>query len=154
MHMSMVVFLIETNSPWRSFSPWAWDEIQYRKKPTSILQVLESVHNAFTIVSGKCGRAAGGGCRPQAPWESCVSVSPHTAQASEGVSLVGIPASPKAYLALLPDYQNCNWHIERTIRKHHLCFPISADATSISLSSDIVGSNAFFPLHSMYHFNL
>jgi len=81
-------------------------------------------------------RVAGGFSQPQAPSEPCVSVSPHTAQASEGVSRVGIPASPEAYFMVLPDCQNSLWDGERTIQNHHLCFPISADVTSVSLSRE------------------
>jgi len=53
--------------------------------------------NLFTITLLlsllQIGRVAGGCCQPQAPSERCVRVSPHTAQASEKASLVGIPAT-------------------------------------------------------------
>ncbi len=82
------------------------------------------------------GRVAGGCCQPQAPEEPCVRVSPHTAQASEKVSLVGIPANPKVYFTLLPDRQNGQWHAERTTRRHHLLSLLSSDSNNSHVTRD------------------
>ena len=45
-------------------------------------------------------RVAGGCHQPQAPQERCVIVSHHTAQASEKVSLVGVPTKLLLYILL------------------------------------------------------
>jgi len=77
-----------------------------------------------------------GCCQPQAPSESCVRVSPHTAQASEKVSLVGIAANPKARFTVMPDRQNCHWHTERTIRRRLLLSLLSSDSTRFHVPRD------------------
>ena len=43
-------------------------------------------------------QVAGGCCRPQAPWERCVTASRHTAEASEEVSPCGNSRKPEGFL--------------------------------------------------------
>ena len=63
-------------------------------------------------------------------------ISPHTAQASEKVSLVGIPASLKTRFTLLPDRQNSQWHAERTTRRRHLLSLLSSDSINSHVNRD------------------
>lgn len=63
-------------------------------------------------------------------------VSHHTAQASEKVSLVGIPASLKTRFTLLPDRQNSQWHAERTTQRRHLLSLLSSDSINSHVNRD------------------
>jgi len=65
-----------------------------------------------------------------------VIVSHHGAQASEKISLVGIPASPRAYFTLLPDRQNGQRHAERTTRRHHLLSLLSSGSINSHVTRD------------------
>ena len=58
------------------------------------------------------------------------------AQASEKVSLVGIPASPKAHFTLLPDRQKSLWHAEGTARRCHLRSPLSSGSINSHVTRD------------------
>jgi hypothetical protein len=58
---------------------------------------------------------------------------------------VGIPARAKASFALRSNRKNSFKHAERTIQRRHLCFPISADATSGYLSSEYWHLTPIFP---------
>jgi len=74
-------------------------------------------------------------------------VSPHTARASEKVSLVGIPASPKGLLHVTMDShdrQNSQRHAERTISpeggRHLLSLP-SSDSITFHVTRDRHGTS-------------
>jgi hypothetical protein len=84
----------------------------------------------------RISRVAGGCCQPQAPSEPCMRVSPHTAQASEKVSLVGIPASLKTRFTLPPDGQNGQWHAESTTRRRPLLSLLSSDSMKSHVNRD------------------
>jgi hypothetical protein len=98
---------------------------------------MEIVGGNISLLEKKLARrVAEGCCQPQAPSESCVRVSPHTAQAFEKVSLVGIAANPKASFTVLPDRQNSHWHTERTIRRCLLLSLLSSDSTRFHVTRD------------------
>ena len=64
-------------------------------------------------------------------------LSPHTAQASEKVSLVGIPANlKKICFMLLYDCRNSQRHTERTSRSRHLLSLFSSDSLIVPMTKD------------------